>query len=132
MGRIQDIGESRKDRLYGGETWTVTWVKPGRDVGLAVGQRLRLEDRLGGKNAYLFPDANSPLHNQGNTEIKLDETKNNPTDGFTYAFNVKLNGSSKALWLKEGSAVPGTEAEIWEANPDQTGTSPGGSAGIRR
>jgi hypothetical protein len=138
MPKIINIGDSTSDRLYGGETWTVVYVKPDAHIGLAnpqnnvPAQRLRLEDRLGWRNAWLYPDDSTKLYTDGNKKIRLDAVRVDDVQGFTYEFEVKLDGVTKKLWLQEGSTDPVAEAEIHETDPTNGGPIGGGSGGIRR
>jgi len=132
MPRIPDIGNAKKDRLIGGETWTVLWVLPNIDIGLVKDNRLRLEERWGLNNGTMFPEQGTALH-PGNEEIKLKIIRDDDVNGFTYAGEIDYNGSITPIWIQEGSTQLNTEAEIWLKDPTtEVAARPGGVAGIRR
>jgi hypothetical protein len=134
MALIASIGDSERHPLNGGETWTVTFVIPGAELGLKEGDRLRFEEGPSPHSSFLYPDVSTGLYEQpSNRKLPMKLTSFNEIKGHTYYFQVKLgNGKPKDLWWQEGSTEPGSEAGIYEANPANGGGQNGGSAGIRR
>jgi len=125
--KLPSIGKAKKNRFNGAETWTVVYAD--QNVGLNVGDRVRIEDRVGRDNSTLFPDTNTALFNHSQ-EIELRRTKNDSEAGLTFEFDGLLNGKPTTLWLQEGG-TRNAEAEIWEQDPNIAGGG-GGIAGIRR
>lgn len=132
MPRIPNVGNAKKDRLIGGETWTVVWLAPGTDIGLAVDERFRLEERFGLSNGTMFPEQGTALH-PGNEEVKLKIIRDDDVNGFTYEGEIKFKNKKIMIWIQEGSAQATSEAEIWLSDPTVgVAGGPGGVAGIRR
>ena len=135
-------GKKRKDKLSGGETWTVTYVTGSKDLGLAKGNRLRLEYKKKPEKVVLFPDVNTVLY-KSYEEIPVEQIADDPQHGRTYQFEGLLNGETGVtLYLQEGgqkpigapASDPDPEMEIWVDDPTKTAGpgSGGGAAGIRR
>jgi len=132
MPKIKRIGESKKDRLIGGETWTVLWVDPdpAKNIGLVEKNRLRLEERFGLNNGNMFPDQSTAMFND-NKSVKLKILVDDEVEGFLFQGEIKVNGKKIPIWIEEGSTETDTEAEIWLTDP-RTSARPGGVAGLRR
>lgn len=123
------IGKSKKDRFFG-ETWTVVTLAPGADIGLKVGDRMRIEAGVNKTKAKLFPEASTALYAAGYTVIDMDRIKDNNITGRWYKYEGLLNSQPTTLWITEGG-IGTSEAEITKEDPTIPGSN-GGLAGIRR
>jgi len=140
MAKIPDVGKpggNRKDRIHGGETYTVVYTTSGHDLGLKKGDRIRFEHGQSPNSDTLFPDTNTVL-NESFPEIELQDITNPPGGARTYEFVGLLNGEKAMLYLQEGYTAqpswplitPEPEMEIWVIKPGPGGG--GGVAGLRR
>jgi len=141
------VGNSPAHALWGGETWTLLWVREARAAAVRLKKENEGKTRMqlvvdpdpshGKTGPYIYPEQGTLWFTDGNKEIKLTEvTSNRPHLIFSFSIAYRDEEGQKAtkdLWLKEGS-VNGEELTLYEANPAEEGNvgRPDGSAGYRR
>lgn len=135
MAKLPPFGKSKRERLRGGETWTVINVQSGKEQALRIklNDRMRLESRFNwSDNVNLYPEATTEWYALGNENIKLTQLRDHPQKGKLYQFEVLIDAAKKQLWLEEGGAG-NVELTLHETNPDEGRVGAGsGAAGYRR